>query len=178
MNTRHAMPSIAELQASPCAAFPADQVTTPRFFSSSVSEASFASIPRGLNDPVRWKSSAFRWTRAPVRSDSVREPNIGVRSTLPAIVSRARRMSPRLSSGMHGGGGRHPQPHREDCQAAGHAAHLNRPAHRLGELLHECEPQRRADRPLAPVARVEVEALERTLAVAGLEPRAGVFDLE
>ena len=67
-------------------------MTTPRFFSSSVSEASFASIPRGLNEPVRWKSSAFRWTRAPVSSDSVREPNVGVRCSLPAIVSRARRI--------------------------------------------------------------------------------------
>ncbi len=33
---------------------------TPRAFSSGVSDASFVSTPRGLNEPVRWRSSALR----------------------------------------------------------------------------------------------------------------------
>ena len=45
-----------------------------------------------------------------------------------------------------------------------------RPAHRLRQLLDEREPEPGADRPLAPVARVEVEALEGALAVSGASP--------
>src|SRR5262245_42131352 len=96
MNTRQAMFSLAAAYATPCAAFPADQVTTPAAFASSSSDASLFSTPRGLNEPVFWKSSAFRWTCAPVRSESVRDPNVGVRISRPPIVSRARRTSSRV----------------------------------------------------------------------------------
>ena len=55
----------------------------------SVSERSLFSTPRGLNEPVRWKSSALRKTRGP----SVAELNIGVRWRSSPIVSRAARTS-------------------------------------------------------------------------------------
>src|SRR6266511_3560113 len=71
---------------------------TPRRFSSSEREASFVSTPRGLKEPVRWKSSPFRWTGAPVRSPRVAEEKTGVRCRRPAIASRARTTSSRESS--------------------------------------------------------------------------------
>src|SRR5918994_1994298 len=66
---------------------------TPAAFSSPVSDASLFSTPRGLNDPVRWKSSAFRCASAPVSRESVADENVGVRCRRPAIVSRARTTS-------------------------------------------------------------------------------------
>ncbi len=80
MNTVQATPSWAAANAAPWAAFPADHVTIPRFFSSAVSDASLFSIPRGLNDPVRWRSSAFRKTSGP----SVRHESVGVRWRRPS----------------------------------------------------------------------------------------------
>ena len=62
---------------------------TPRSRSSGVSAARFVSTPRGLNEPVRWNSSALSETRAPVRSESVAEENVGVRCSRPPIASRA-----------------------------------------------------------------------------------------
>src|SRR5579864_8268879 len=96
MTTRQSMPSRAEAHATACAWFPADHVTTPRARSSWVSDASLFSTPRGLNEPVFWNSSALRKARAPIRSPSVVEPNVGVRWTRPAIVSRAARTSSRV----------------------------------------------------------------------------------
>src|SRR4029453_16900344 len=61
-------------------------------------DESFVRTPRGLNEPVRWKSSAFRWTGAPTFRDSVADENIGVRCRRPAIASRAARTSSRESS--------------------------------------------------------------------------------
>ena len=57
------MPSTADAYASACAWLPAEIEITPRAFSSSVSVASLFSTPRGLNEPVRWRSSALKWTR-------------------------------------------------------------------------------------------------------------------
>jgi len=52
MKTVHPMPASRAANAAPCAAFPADQVTIPPAFSSSESDATLFSIPRGLNEPV------------------------------------------------------------------------------------------------------------------------------
>ena len=60
MTTSASIPSSAEAYASACAWLPAEIEITPRRFSSSVSDASFVSTPRGLNEPVRWSSSALR----------------------------------------------------------------------------------------------------------------------
>src|SRR2546423_2730884 len=71
---------------------------TPRCFSSSVRVASLFSTPRGLNEPVRWKSSALNRTSAPTRFDSVAEGNSGVRCNRPPMRSRARWTSSSESS--------------------------------------------------------------------------------
>ena len=85
------MPSSAEQYASACAWLPAEIPITPRAFSSGVSEASLVSTPRGLNEPVRWKSSAFRCTsRARQLARASADVNVGVRCRRPAIASRAR----------------------------------------------------------------------------------------
>ena len=51
--------------------------------------------PRGLKEPVRWKSSALRCASAPIRSDSARDEKSGVRWSRPPIASRAARTSSR-----------------------------------------------------------------------------------
>src|ERR1044071_9808359 len=58
---------------------------------------------------------------------------------------------------------------RERRQASRLALDRDCPAHRLGELLHDREPEAGADRPLTAVPLVEIEALERTCAVVVLE---------
>src|SRR5690348_10816627 len=68
-------------------------VMTPRAFSSSLSELSLLSAPRGLNDPVFWKSSALKCSRAPMRSPSAVEVIVGVRCSVPAITPRAAAIS-------------------------------------------------------------------------------------
>src|ERR671924_662982 len=94
MTTRQSTPSSAEQYASACAWLPAEMPITPRPRSSAESEASFVRTPRGLNEPVRWKSSAFRKTRSP----SVADEKTGVRCRRPAIASRARTTSSRERS--------------------------------------------------------------------------------
>src|SRR3954468_8510638 len=66
---------------------------TPRCFSSSVSVASLFSTPRGLNEPVRWSSSALKRMSAPTWSESVAELSSGVRCRRPPMRSRARSTS-------------------------------------------------------------------------------------
>ena len=100
MTTRQSIPSLADAQATACAWFPADQVTTPRAFSSALSDASLFSTPRGLNEPVFWNSSAFRNARAPMRSPSVADVKTGVRCRRPAIVSRAASTSSRVGDSI------------------------------------------------------------------------------
>ena len=90
ITTSASIPSTAEANASAWAWLPAEIEITPRAFSSALSVASRLRTPRGLNAPVRWKSSALKRTSAPVCSESVREPSIGVRCRRPAIRSRAR----------------------------------------------------------------------------------------
>src|SRR6266567_1071847 len=92
MTTSASMPSSADAYASACAWLPAEIEITPRAFSSSVSVASLFSTPRGLNAPVRWRSSALKCTGTPTRSESVRELSIGVRWTRPP--KRLGRFSP------------------------------------------------------------------------------------
>ena len=93
MKTRQAIPSSLAEKAAPAPAFPADHVTMPCAFSSDESDASFASMPRGLNEPVRWKSSALRCASAPIRADSARDEKSGVRWSRPPTASRAARTS-------------------------------------------------------------------------------------
>ena len=87
MTTTQSTPYCAAAHATACAWFPADQVTTPRRRSSSVSAATRFSAPRALNEPVFWKSSAFRC------APSAAEENMGVRWIRPARTPRARSTS-------------------------------------------------------------------------------------
>ena len=89
MTTSASIPSTAAAYASAWAWLPAEIEMTPRAFSSSLSVASLLRTPRGLNEPVRWRSSALKWTVAPTRSESVRELSIGVRCRRPAMRFRA-----------------------------------------------------------------------------------------
>jgi hypothetical protein len=89
MTTRQSTFSCAHAHASPWAAFPAEMEITPRAFSSTEREASFASIPLGLKEPVFWKSSAFRYARPPNAIPRVPEERRGVRCRRPAIALRA-----------------------------------------------------------------------------------------
>jgi hypothetical protein len=93
MTTSASIPSTAAAYASACAWLPAEIEMTPRRFSSSESVESLFRTPRGLKEPVRWKSSALKDTSAPTRSESVRELSSGVRCSRPAIRSRARETS-------------------------------------------------------------------------------------
>jgi hypothetical protein len=94
MTTSASIPSLAAPHASACAWFPAEIPITPRARSSGVSDESLLRTPRTLNDPVRWKSSAFSQTRSP----SVREPKVGVRCTRPRIRSAAASTSSRVTA--------------------------------------------------------------------------------
>jgi len=73
---------------------------------------------------------------------------------------------------------RHAKTHSEDREPAGLALDLDAPAHRERQLLHDREPETRADLPLEPVTLVEVEALERALHVVLREARSGVLDAQ
>ncbi len=87
------MPSSRDAHATACAWLPAEIVITPRLFSSSPSADSVLRTPRTLNEPVRWKSSAFRCASAPSRSESVAERSSGVRWTRPWMTRCARSTS-------------------------------------------------------------------------------------
>src|SRR5207248_8060049 len=99
ITTSASIPSTADAYASAPAWLPAEIEITPRRFSSSESVASLFRTPRGLNEPVRWKSSALKETSTPARSERVREPSIGVRCSRPAIRPRAASTSSSETSG-------------------------------------------------------------------------------
>src|SRR4051812_40218492 len=75
--------------ASACAWLPAEIEITPAPRSSADSAARFVSTPRGLKEPVRWRSSALSDVSAPIRFESVAELSTGVRWRRPPIASRA-----------------------------------------------------------------------------------------
>src|SRR5258708_7408965 len=83
--------------ATPCAWLPADEQTTPRFFSASDICANLLSGPRILYEPTRWKFSALRRMSYPVASLSWRDVSSGVRVMCSAIRARASSKSFRLS---------------------------------------------------------------------------------
>ena len=58
-NTSHGTPRAAAAAASPWAWLPAEAATTPCAQPASPSAASLAAAPRTLNEPVRWRFSAF-----------------------------------------------------------------------------------------------------------------------
>src|SRR4051794_28050122 len=65
----------------------------PRARSAGASEASLVNAPRSLNELVTWRFSYLTKTSAPVSADSLGAGSVGVRSTWPAMVRRARSIS-------------------------------------------------------------------------------------
>ena len=88
-NTSQRTPRAAAAAASPCAWLPADAATTPFAQPASPSAASFAAAPRTLNEPVRWRFSAFSTTVPPARSEIVRVDSTGVRLATRSTSGRA-----------------------------------------------------------------------------------------
>src|SRR5215468_3493665 len=64
-------------------------VMTPRLRSAALSEASFTSAPRSLNELVTCRFSYLTCTSAPVSAESLGAGSIGVRNTTPSITRRA-----------------------------------------------------------------------------------------
>src|SRR3954468_18713300 len=89
MKTSHGTPRTRAAWASAHAWLPALPAVTPRA-QPSPRAASLFSAPRTLNDPVRWRFSAFSATAAPVRSLSVSDGSTGVRFATSAMATRAR----------------------------------------------------------------------------------------
>src|SRR6516165_6319201 len=95
MTMRASTPYSPAANAVACAWLPAEIAITPRRFSSSLSVLSLFRAPRGLNEPVRWKSSHFR------RAPSVRERSVGVRTRWRWTTERARTTSLRSTTLPH-----------------------------------------------------------------------------
>src|SRR5919108_2818837 len=72
---------------------PALAATTPARRSDSESAATVLTPPRILNEPVRWRFSAFSSTSRPARRESVSDANTGVTRACAATRSRAARTS-------------------------------------------------------------------------------------
>jgi hypothetical protein len=68
------MPASRAAQATACAWLPALAATTPAARSTSSRVASLLTAPRILNEPVRWRFSAFNCTGRPASRESVSEP--------------------------------------------------------------------------------------------------------
>src|SRR4051812_30867650 len=92
MNTSHRTPRVRAACAHAQPWLPALPAVTPRA-QRSPRAASLFSAPRILNDPVRWRFSAFRTTAALVESLSVCDGSTGVWRTTSATAARARAMS-------------------------------------------------------------------------------------
>ena len=81
--------------------FPLEYAATPRPNSAVDSRDIRLKAPRSLNDPPRWKHSAFRNTLAPTRSSSVRDLNTGVRWTTPSSLRPASTTSSSWITAVH-----------------------------------------------------------------------------
>src|SRR5438105_11239329 len=79
--------------ATDCPWLPAVAATTPAARSLSLSCEILLTAPRILNEPVRWRLSAFRSTSRPASRENVSDGKTGVTLATPAIRSRAARMS-------------------------------------------------------------------------------------
>src|SRR5215467_13958215 len=77
---------------------PALAATTPAARSSSPSNAILLTAPRTLNEPVRWRFSAFSQSSRPASRDRVSEPYTGVTRATPARRPRASSMSRKLGA--------------------------------------------------------------------------------
>src|SRR5438876_8859024 len=90
---RARMPNSRAAQATAWPWLPALAATTPAARSDGSSVAILLAAPRILNEPVRWRFSAFSRTSRPVIRVNVSDANTGVTLATPAIRSRAARRS-------------------------------------------------------------------------------------
>src|SRR5579883_640277 len=93
MKTVAWIPSSRAAQATAWPWLPALAATTPAARSSGPSSESMLTAPRILNEPVRWRFSAFRTTSRPTSRESEAEPNTGVTCAWPPMRPRAASMS-------------------------------------------------------------------------------------
>src|SRR6266700_1960881 len=100
MKTRAGVPSSRAAHATAWAWFPALAATTPAARSASPSNASLLTAPRILNEPVRWRFSAFSQILRPVRRDRVSEPYTGVTRACAAMRPRASSMSASVGAAL------------------------------------------------------------------------------
>src|SRR5512133_3582384 len=89
MKTVAAIPASRAAQATACPWFPALAATTPAFRSASPSVAIVLYAPRILNEPVRWRFSAFKKTGRPVSLEKVSLGYSGVSRATPVRRSPA-----------------------------------------------------------------------------------------
>src|SRR5579871_4566057 len=87
------MPSSRAAHATACPWLPALAAMTPAAVCSGVKVVMQLTAPRILNDPVRWRFSAFRKQVRPVSRRSDSDVETGVRRTWRSIRSRAASMS-------------------------------------------------------------------------------------
>ena len=73
------MPRMRAASAVAWAWLPEENAITPRSRCAGLNFASALKAPRNLKAPMRWKFSALKKIRAPVRSSAVREVSTGVR---------------------------------------------------------------------------------------------------
>src|SRR3546814_901424 len=72
---------------------PVEAATTPHCRCDGDKRATALVAPRNLKLPVVWWDSIFRWTGTPASADKLGECAMGVRSTKPARLCRARKTS-------------------------------------------------------------------------------------
>src|SRR6476646_6056182 len=96
MKTVALTPSSRPAQATACPWLPALAASTPVARSASPRVISLLTAPRTLNEPVRWRFSAFRHTVRPTRRESALLVWTGVTRAWPAMRSRAASMSARV----------------------------------------------------------------------------------
>src|SRR3954447_19963857 len=93
-------PAPRAAHATACPWLPALAATTPAARSASSSSASLLTAPRSLNDPVRWRFSAFRDTSRPAMRENVSEPKTGVTRTAAPTRSRAASIAARSGASI------------------------------------------------------------------------------
>src|SRR2546426_2733096 len=90
---RACAPTSRAAQATAWSWLPALAATTPAARSSAVNDEMRLYAPRILNEPVRWRFSAFRCTSRPTSRESVSERKTGVTRATPSRRSRAASIS-------------------------------------------------------------------------------------
>src|SRR4051795_6428301 len=111
MKIRAGAPAARAAHATAWPWLPALAATTPAARSTSAMTASLLTAPRSLNDPVRWRFSAFRDTSRPAMRENVSEPKTGVTRTAAPTRSRAASIAARSGASIAAFDPEHPLQH-------------------------------------------------------------------